>query len=93
MIAKVVPHAQLHDTAMTMARRIAKVAPYAVQAMKDSVRQGYEMMGFTNSMRYHLLNDLSVMSAVGIPEKDEFGALMAQGDMRAFLERRDGPLR
>jgi enoyl-CoA hydratase len=93
MIACVVPHDQLADEAMRMARRIAGVAPYAVQAMKDSLRQGYEAMGFTNAMRYHLLNDLSVMGAVGIAEKDELDALMARGDMAAFLERRDGPLR
>jgi enoyl-CoA hydratase len=93
MIAKVVAHDALLDEALAMARRIAKVAPYAVQAMKDSVRQGYEIMGFTSAMRYHLLNDLSVMSAVGIPEKDELDELMARGDMRAFLDRRDGPLR
>jgi enoyl-CoA hydratase/carnithine racemase len=93
MIARVVPHPQLLDEAMTMARRIASVAPYAVQAMKDSVRQGYDLMGFTNAMRYHLLNDLSVMSAVGIPEKDELDELMSRGDMKAFLDRRDGPFR
>jgi enoyl-CoA hydratase len=93
MIAKVVPHDLLLDETLTMARRIAKVAPYAVQTMKDSVRQGYEIMGFTNAMRYHLLNDLSVMGAVGIAEKDELDELMASGDMKAFLDRRDGPLR
>lgn len=92
LIAKVVAHDELLGEAMRMAARIAKVAPYAVQTMKDSVRQGYDIMGFTNAMRYHLLNDLSVMSAVGIAEKDELEALMASGDMKAFLARRDGPL-
>jgi enoyl-CoA hydratase/carnithine racemase len=93
MIAKVVAHEELLGEALRMAARIAKVAPYAVQTMKDSVRQGYDIMGFTNAMRYHLLNDLSVMSAVGIAEKDELDVLMARGDMKAFLARRDGPLR
>lgn len=93
MVAKVVPHEQVLEEALRMASRIAMVAPYAVQVTKDSIRQTYEMMGFTNAMRYHFVNDLTVLGATGIPEKDEMVKLMTSGDMKGFLELRDGPFK
>lgn len=93
MVAKVVPHEELMDEALRMASRIAKVAPYAVQVTKDSIRQAYELMGFQNAMRYHFVNDLTVLGAAGIPEKDEMRAFMQNGDMKGFLELRDGPFK
>jgi enoyl-CoA hydratase/carnithine racemase len=93
LVAKVVPHEQVLEEALRMAHRIAKVAPYAVQVTKDSIRQTYEIMGFTNAMRYHFVNDLTVLGASGIPEKDELQGLMRSGDMKAFLTLRDGPFK
>lgn len=93
MIAKVVPHAQLMDEALRMAHRIAMVPAYAVQMTKDSLRRSYEIMGFVNAQYQHKANDTLVLGAVGIPEKDQLFALMESGDMRAFLEARDGPFK
>jgi enoyl-CoA hydratase/carnithine racemase len=93
MIAKVVPHEQLMDEAMRMARRIALVPAYSLHMTKDSLRRTYEAMGFLQAMHYHKANDTLVLSATGIPEKDHFFDLMAAGDMKAFLEARDGPFK
>jgi enoyl-CoA hydratase/carnithine racemase len=93
MVAKVVPLEQLLEEALGMAARIAMVPPYAVELTKDSLRQTYEFMGFTNAMRYHFVNDVTIAAAAGIPEKDEFDELMNSGTLAAFLDRRDGPFR
>ena len=53
----------------------------------------YEQMGFLNAMRFHRANDTLVIGAAGIPEKDKFFELIAEGDMKGFLELRDGPFK
>lgn len=93
MIAKVVPHDQLMDTALRMAQRIALVAPYAVQLTKDSIRRTYENMGFLSAMHAHRANDTLLIGASGIEDKQAYFDLMAAGDMKGFLERRDGPFK
>lgn len=93
MVAKVVPHEELLDEAMRMARRISMVAPHAVEMTKDSIRNCYEQMGFGNTMRYHRANDTLTIGAAGIPEHDQFFDLVRKGDMRAFLQLRDGPFK
>ncbi|HMO58457.1 MAG TPA: enoyl-CoA hydratase/isomerase family protein [Roseiflexaceae bacterium] len=93
MIANVVPAATLRDEAVRMARRIAMVPPYAVRMTKDSLRRTYEIMGFANAQYQHKANDTLVLGARGIPEKDYLFGLMESGDMRAFLEARDGPFK
>jgi len=93
MVARVVPQEQLFDEAMRMARRIAMVPPYAVRMTKDSLRRTYESMGFMNAQYLHKANDTLVLGSVGIPEKDRLFGLMESGDMKAFLEARDGPFK
>jgi enoyl-CoA hydratase/carnithine racemase len=93
MVARVVPPEQLFDEAMRMARRIALVPPYAVQMTKDSLRRTYESMGFMTAQHMHKANDTLVLGSVGIPEKDRLFGLMEAGDMKAFLEARDGPFK
>jgi enoyl-CoA hydratase/carnithine racemase len=93
MVARVVPQEQLFDEAMRMARRIALVPPYAVQMTKDSLRRTYESMGFMTAQHIHKANDTLVLGSVGIPEKDRLFGLMESGDMKAFLEARDGPFK
>jgi enoyl-CoA hydratase/carnithine racemase len=93
MIAKVVPHEQLMAEALRMAHRIAMSPPYAVRMTKDSLRRTYVILGFTNAQYQHKANDTLVLGATGIPEKDRLFGLMEAGDMRAFLEARDGPFK
>jgi enoyl-CoA hydratase/carnithine racemase len=93
MVARVVPQDQLFGEAMRMARRIAMVPPYAVRMTKDSLRRTYESMGFMNAQYLHKANDTLVLGSVGIPEKDRLFGLMESGDMKAFLEVRDGPFK
>lgn len=93
MVAEVVPDDKLLDRAVAMAERIALVAPYAVESTKESLRANYEQMGFLNAMRFHRTNDALVIGSTGIPEKDKFFELIAEGNMRGFLELRDGPFK
>jgi enoyl-CoA hydratase/carnithine racemase len=93
MVARVVPQDQLFGEAMRMARRIAMVPPYAVRMTKDSLRRTYESMGFMNAQYLHKANDTLVLGSVGIPEKDRLFGLMESGDMKSFLEARDGPFK
>lgn len=91
LVAKVVPNEDLMLESMRMAHRIAMVAPYAVEVTKDSVRQTYELMGFSNAMQYHRINDTTVITAHGIPDKDKYREARATGGLKKFLELRDGP--
>lgn len=91
MVAKVVPHDALLAEARRMAQRIALVPPYAVEMTKESLRRTYEIMGFRNALQAHRIVDTAVLGAGNIPEKDRFFAMMETGDMRAFLDARDGP--
>ncbi len=93
MIARVVPHAQLLSEAVRMAQRIAMVPAYCVRMTKDSLRRTYEIMGFMNAQYQHKANDTLVLGAQGIPEKDRLFGLMQQGDMKTFLQERDGPFK
>ena len=93
MLAKVVPHDQLRAEAMRMAQRIALVPAFCVRMTKDSLRRTYETMGFVNAQWMHKANDTLVLDAKGIPEKDRLFGLMASGDMKQFLEERDGPFK
>jgi enoyl-CoA hydratase/carnithine racemase len=93
LVAKVVPHEQLLDEALRMARRIAMVPPYAVEMTKESLRRTYETMGFRNALHSHRYIDTMVLGGGNIPEKDRFFAMMESGDMRAFLAERDGPFK
>jgi enoyl-CoA hydratase len=93
MLAKVVPHDQLLSEAKRMAQRIALVPPYCVRMTKDSLRRTYETMGFVNAQWMHKANDTLVLDARGVPEKDRLFGLMEQGDMKKFLEERDGPFK
>jgi enoyl-CoA hydratase/carnithine racemase len=91
LVAKVVPNEDLLSEAMRMAHRIALVAPYAVEVTKDSVRRTYEIMGFSNALEYHRINDTTVITATGIPDKDKYREARQAGGLRKFLELRDGP--
>jgi enoyl-CoA hydratase len=93
MLAKVVPPDQLMHEALRMAKRISLVPPYCVQMTKDSLRRTYEIMGFVNAQYQHKANDTLVLGARGIAEKDRLFELMEKGDMKTFLQERDGPFK
>jgi enoyl-CoA hydratase/carnithine racemase len=90
LVSEVVPADDLLDRAIAIARRIAMVPRFAVEMTKESIRRSYEIMGFSSALQQHRLLDTLLLSAHGIPERDHFFALMASGDMRAFLAARDG---
>jgi enoyl-CoA hydratase len=93
LVAKVVAPERLMEEAMRMAQRIAMVAPFAVEATKESIRSTYEMMGFRNALLHHRALDTMVIGAVGFRDKERMRELMAAGDMHGFLELRDGPFK
>jgi enoyl-CoA hydratase/carnithine racemase len=93
LVAKVIAPDRLLDEAMRMAGRIAKVAPFAVESTKESIRATYEMMGFRNALAHHRMIDTMVIGAVGFEDKARMRELMAAGDMQGFLQMRDGPFK
>lgn len=93
MVNKVVPLEKLQDEAMRVARRIAKVPPYAVQTTKRSIKGAYEMMGFKNTMEYHRSNDTLVIDSSRIAEKIKIMDILQNQGFKAFLEYRDGPFK
>lgn len=93
MVNKVVPLEKLQDEALRIARRIAKVPPYAVQTTKRSIKGAFEMMGFKNTMEYHRSNDALVIDSSRIEEKVKIMDILQNQGFKAFLEYRDGPFR
>lgn len=89
MVNKVVPADSLMDEAMSAARRIASVPPYAAQMMKRSIKGAYEGMGFTDAFENHLMIRMIEGMSDDVPEKEALKAIREEHGMRAFLQARD----
>lgn len=92
LINRVVPAGTLETASLKLAERIAKVPAYPLEMTKRSLRNVYDMMGFSNSMRQHVHSDGLVLGA-NLPDQRRLMDLLVQQGMRAFLEARDGPFR
>jgi enoyl-CoA hydratase/carnithine racemase len=92
IVNRVVPAKELMASALTLAERLAKVPPYALQMKKRSLRLAYDLMGATSAIRQHALADTLVIGANTSDQKRLIDILAKEG-MRAFLEARDGPFR
>ena len=96
LVAKVVPADQLLAEAHRIARRIAKVPPFAVRYNKQAINAMYDAMGFRMAMDYG--HKLEVLCHLRIPEAENvYGVRLEErrreGGIKAFLEARDGPFR
>jgi enoyl-CoA hydratase/carnithine racemase len=96
LAVKVVPANTLQAEAMRIARRIAKVPPFAVRYNKQAINAMYDAMGFRMAMDHG--HKLEVVCHLRIPEAENADGVLlesrrAEGGVRAFLEARDGPFR
>jgi enoyl-CoA hydratase len=96
LVVKVVPPDQLQAEATRIARRIAKVPPFAVQYNKQAINAMYDAMGFRQAMDYG--HKMEVLCHLRIPEAENVDgvpleqARREQG-VKGFLAARDGPFR
>ncbi|HZR98556.1 MAG TPA: enoyl-CoA hydratase-related protein [Chloroflexota bacterium] len=96
LVVKVVPPDQLQAEAARIARRIAKVPPFAVQYTKQLINAMYDAMGFRQAMDYG--HKMEVISHLRIPEAENVHGISLErarqeGGVKGFLEARDGPFR
>ncbi len=92
IVNRVVPAAELSAAAWTLAERLAKVPPHALQMKKRSLRLAYDLMGAGAAIRQHALADTLAIGA-NTPEQKHLLDILAKDGMRAFLNARDGPFR
>jgi enoyl-CoA hydratase/carnithine racemase len=92
LVNRVVAANELEAESNKLAQRIAKVPAHPLEMTKRSLRNIYDAMGFSNSMRQHILSDTLVIGA-DLPEQRKLLDVLVKEGMRAFLEMRDGPFR
>jgi enoyl-CoA hydratase/carnithine racemase len=96
LVVKVVPPDELQAEAEHIARRIAKVPPFAVQYNKAMINGMYDSMGFREAM--NLGHKLEVLCHIRIPEAENVDGVRLEEARRemgvkGFLQARDGPFR
>jgi enoyl-CoA hydratase/carnithine racemase len=89
MVARIVPDGEVLDAAKAIAAEIAAVPPFAVRLMKQSLRAGYDAMGFRVAQEAHRSRDELALGAHGIPERDHLAELLREGRLKEFLSARD----
>jgi enoyl-CoA hydratase/carnithine racemase len=88
LVNRVVPAAELADSAMALARQVALVPPITAQMVKESINQVAELQGQSASWRYHFMahhfthNTATALSA--LEERKRKGSIKA---IRAEQER------
>lgn len=92
LVNRVVPSAELAETAQTMADRLALVPREALELKKRSLKAAYDLMGLRTATERHALSD-TIMIGADLPWQRALQEKMRDGGMRAFLDARDGPFR
>lgn len=88
MVARVVPDSDVLDAARAIAEQIAELPPFGIRLMKQSLRAGYDAMGFRLAQESHRARDELALGAHGIPEREHLASLLADGKMGKFLSER-----
>lgn len=88
LVARVVPDDEVLATARAVAADIARNPPFGVRLLKQSLRAGYDAMGFRLAQESHRARDELALSAHGIPERDHLAALLREGKLGEFLAER-----
>jgi enoyl-CoA hydratase len=96
LVARVVPSERLQDEAERIARRMARVPPFAVRYNKQLINATYDAMGFRQAMDYG--HKIEVLCHSRIPEAENVDGVnleqrRREAGVKAFLEARDGPFR
>lgn len=88
VVSKVVPYEKLDETAMEMAKQIAKVPAESMGMMKHCVRKCYDIMGFSNTLDYTA--EMFNLSRTNMQKKDmsSFKSDIESGGLKAALNTR-----
>ncbi len=88
IVNRVVPLAELQETANRLAWRIAKVGAFNVQTQKRAMKRMYEMMGFKEALDYHTVGKNLIYTS-NIEEQEHLRDLQYNEGIKAFLKERD----
>jgi enoyl-CoA hydratase/carnithine racemase len=91
VVNEVVPHDELMDRALALARRIALVPPDSVRLNKAITVYGLEAMGIRNALTTNAFLSTLVQASDDGPDVEPLERARREGGFRAFLEARDGP--
>jgi enoyl-CoA hydratase/carnithine racemase len=94
LVIDVTPHDELLPRAAALAERIAMVPPLAVRLNKRMLDGVMEMMGRDKARNYASVLGAIILTTTPLAETADGRNLMklrSEGDMRSFLEARDGP--
>jgi enoyl-CoA hydratase/carnithine racemase len=96
LVARVVAQDRVVPEAQRIARRMAKVPPFAVRYNKQLINAMYDTLGFRQAMDYG--HKIETLCHSRIPEAENVDGvnleqLRRKAGVRAFLEARDGPFR
>lgn len=84
IINRVVPDADLMDSAMAMADRILSAAPSSVQLTKKAINRTYEIMGLRQALLQAMEIDIFIEAAGG-PERETFNRIRKDEGLQAAL--------
>lgn len=91
VVNEVVPHDDLMEHTMTLARRIAQVPSEAVRINKAITSMGMEAMGLRSAMNVASALSVIVHSSTDSPELAELYRIRNEQGMRESLRHRDNP--
>lgn len=92
LLNRVVPQAELIQTAGTLAGAMSGAAGASVRMSKQAINRSYEMMGMRNALRQALELDIYI-EANGGPEREAFNRIRREEGLKAAIawrERRSG---
>jgi enoyl-CoA hydratase len=91
IVNRVVPDAELLESAQAMASRIIAAAPSSVQFTKKAINRTYEIMGLRQALLQALEIDIFI-EASGGPERETFNRIRQEEGLQAALAWRDARL-
>ena len=88
MVGRVVPHEQLMDECLRVAKKITRLSQLGVKMSKLAVNHALEGMGFLSTIKYNL-ELMTQFDTTVSPEQKEFNAIRDEKGLRAALDWRD----
>lgn len=90
-VNEVVPHEQLMDRALAVAKRMALVPPDSVRMNKALTIHGLQAMGLRTALNVGSFISTTVHSMTDAPDVEALYETQRRDGLRAFLQQRDGP--
>jgi enoyl-CoA hydratase/carnithine racemase len=91
VVNEVVPHDELMERSLALARRIAQVPADSVRLNKAITVYGLEAMGLRNALNVNAFLSTLVEASNDGPDVEPLERAQRDGGFSAFLEARDGP--